>query len=182
MKRLEDKMKTVKICILSVLLGACSGNNVDATDLDGESAVSEQRLSGVFHIRARHSGQCMDIAFSSSENFANLVQYNCHGGNNQLFQFNDLGNGFHQIRAYHSNKCLDVINASAAASARIVQYDCHGGTNQEFQLVDAGDGYVRIIARNSNQCLDVIDASAAVSAQIVQYPCHGGYNQQFKIE
>lgn len=161
---------------------SCAARTADGdTDPEEDVADGAQALSGIFQIRTRHSGKCLDVEWASSADGARLIQWDCHGGNNQRFQFDDLGNGFHRIRAYHSDKCLDVTGASADDGAQIIQYVCHGGTNQQFQLVRNGDGFYAIIARNSGKCFDIAGASQDLRAPVIQYRCHGGYNQQFSI-
>ncbi len=152
-------------------------------DLGLEEVVgaAEQPLTGLFRIRTRHSGLCLDVLEASSKDRAPIIQFPCHGGNNQLFQIDDLGNGFHQIRAFHSDKCLDVLEASPSDRAALIQFSCHRGTNQQFALRDVG-GYYSIVARHSGKCWDITSASPEARAPLIQYSCHGGYNQQFSLE
>lgn len=155
---------------------------------DGDLAIAEvagaaeQPLTGLFRIRTRHSGLCLDVLEARSTDRTPIIQFPCHGGNNQLFQIDDLDNGFHQIRAFHSDKCLDVFEASPSDRAALIQFSCHRGTNQQFALRDAGGGYYSIVARHSGKCLDITGASPEARTPLIQYSCHGGYNQQFSLE
>jgi hypothetical protein len=65
---------------------------------------------------------------------ASVVQYPCHGGDNQLFSRYDNGNGGDRIVAKHSGKCLDVLHGSLEDAAAIVQFGCTGGRNQTWTL------------------------------------------------
>lgn len=139
----------------------------------------DQSLRGTFQIMTRHSGMCLDITGASTSRGAAAIQWPCHGGNNQKFEFYDLRNGYHEIVAHHSGLCLDVEGASAGAGAKIIQWPCHGGTNQQFGIQYTDSGYLQIKARHSSQCFDIQGASGASGARLIQWPCHGGYNQQF---
>jgi hypothetical protein len=130
-------------------------------------------------LTARHSGKCVDVVSASTSNGAEVAQYDCNGGGNQRWQFQDAGNGYYRIIAQHSGLCLDVNGASTANNARIIQWTCGSGQNQQWQIEDAGSGYIRLIARHSGKCLDVTSQSTANGARLQQYDCWSGQNQQF---
>jgi endoglucanase len=88
--------------------------------------------TSAFALTARHSGKCVDVISASTANGAEIAQYGCNGGENQRWQFQDLGNGYHQIIARHSGRCLDVDGVSTANNARIIQWTCGSGQNQQF--------------------------------------------------
>jgi hypothetical protein len=134
--------------------------------------------AGAVSLAARHSGRCVDVVTASTADAAEVAQYACHGGANQAWEFQALGNGYHQIVARHSGKCLDVTAASTADSARVVQWTCTGGRNQQWEVQDAG-AYLRLVARHSGKCLDVPSSSTADGTRLQQYACNGGLNQQF---
>lgn len=161
-------------------VGASEDDEVPA--IEELVSTSAQPLTGLFRIRTRHSGLCLDVFEASSKDRAPIIQFPCHGGNNQLFQLDDLGNGYHQVRAFHSDKCLDVLEAGASDRAALIQFSCHRGTNQQFAFRNAGAGYYTIVARHSGKCWDITGASPEARAPLIQYSCHGGYNQQFSLE
>ncbi|WP_100447515.1 RICIN domain-containing protein [Glycomyces xiaoerkulensis] len=130
---------------------------------------------------ARHSGKCADVVNGSSEDGAEIIQYDCHGGSNQDWQFQSTGDGYYQIVSWASGKCLDVSDESTDNGAQIIQWSCGGGTNQQWELRDAGGGYVQIVARHSGKCLDVSDNSTDNSARLHQWDCHSGQNQQWSL-
>ncbi|GAB3238815.1 RICIN domain-containing protein [Glycomyces halotolerans] len=132
-------------------------------------------------ITARHSGKCMDVVNGSSEDGAEIIQYDCHGGANQQWQLQPTGGGYYQIVAWNSGKCIDVDGNSTSNGARIIQWPCNGGTNQQWELRDAGGGHVQLVARHSGKCIDVSDGSNDNSARLQQYSCHDGYNQQWSL-
>ena len=131
---------------------------------------------------AKHSGLVLDVTGASTGNGARVIQWGAHGGHNQHFSMEPLGDGSFRFVAEHSGRVLDVENASTANGARIIQWDWHGGDNQRFLVEDQGNGEMRIRAKHSGLALDVTSSSTAAGAQIIQWPWHGGDNQRFKVD
>lgn len=124
------------------------------------------------------SGKCLDIKNSSTASGAELVQYTCSGGRNQLFEFVPV-NGYYQIKARHSNKCLAVENASTTRAAKIVQANC---TTQDHMLwYGAGSGnQFQIKPKHTNMCMNINNGSRENLANIIQWPC-GDDNDKWRI-
>ena len=134
-----------------------------------------------FEVVARHSGKCLDVSGASTDNFASVIQWDCHGGANQQWQFVPLGDGYYRIVARHSGKVLDVYGVTTDDLAPIIQYESHGGVNQQWSLELVGDGYYRIVARHSGKALDVLGVSLENGTGIIQYTPHSGENQQWLL-
>ena len=81
-----------------------------------------------------HSGICLDVAGSSKKNNANIQQYPCHGGDNQLWKFVKSGGDYYNLVSVHSGMCLDVAGSSKKNNANIQQYRCHNGNNQKWKI------------------------------------------------
>ncbi|WP_026924004.1 family 43 glycosylhydrolase [Glycomyces arizonensis] len=129
----------------------------------------------------RHSGRCADVISQSTADEAEVGQYDCNGGLNQLWRLRDLGNGYVQLAARHSGKCLDVTGASGDDGAQIIQWPCSSGENQQWRFQDTGDGYVQLVARHSGKCLDVRDGSTANGARLEQRTCGSAQSQQWEL-
>ena len=86
------------------------------------------------HIVSKNSGKCLDVAGAGTHDGANVQQYDCHGGANQLWTLTDKGNGYYLITAKNSGKCLDVAGVATHNGANVQQYDCHSGANQLWKL------------------------------------------------
>jgi hypothetical protein len=86
------------------------------------------------HIVSKNSGKCLDVAGAGTHNGANVQQYDCHSGPNQLWTLTDKGNGYYLITAKNSGKCLDVAGVATHSGANVQQYDCHSGANQLWKL------------------------------------------------
>jgi endoglucanase len=131
-------------------------------------------------ITNRNSGKCVDVVSASSADGAEMIQWDCHGGTNQLWETRAAGDGHVQLVSRHSGKCLDVDGASTANNARAILWSCHGGTNQQWQLRDTGGGYLEIVARHSGRCLDVIGSSTTNGTRLQQSDCRGATSQQWR--
>jgi hypothetical protein len=133
----------------------------------------------VVQLQAAHTGnKCLDVSGASSENGSALIQWECHGGDNQVWSIEPTDAGYSRVVARNSGKCLDVSGESTADGAPVLQWQCHGGANQQWRLESVGSGY-RLIARHSGKCLDVPGWSTEDGTAITQWQCHGGANQTF---
>lgn len=59
---------------------------------------------GQKRIVSSHSGKCLDAKYGSRENGTELIQYDCHNGNNQKFTFQPDGS----ILNVNANKCIEL--------------------------------------------------------------------------
>ena len=89
---------------------------------------------GFYRLVRLNSGKVLDVTSASTANGAAVIQWDWHGGDNQLFRIVPLGDGVCPIVAKHSGRVLDVTGAAAGNGARIIQWDWHGGDNQHFLL------------------------------------------------
>lgn len=133
-------------------------------------------------IKAKHSGKCLDIAGWSTANGAEVLQWSCHGGNNQRFRVYDAGKGYWQIQSKHSGKCLDVWGAATQSGAQVRQGDCHGGDNQKLNPANHGGNLYQLGFKHSGICLDINGGSGDNGAKVIQSSCHAGDNQRFYFE
>lgn len=129
----------------------------------------------------KHSGKALDVGGVSMANGAHIIQWTYHGGENQQFRPDPLGDGTYRLVAQHSGKVLDVAGGSTANGAPLIQWDWHGGDHQRFRIESLGDGRVRLVAKHSGKVLDIAGGSTANGAQLIQWDWHGGDNQRFLI-
>lgn len=137
-----------------------------------------------YTIVARISGKCLDINGGGLNAGARLMQYTCHGGDNQSFQFQSVGGGLYRIIAGNSGLCIDQANATYSTGGQFMQYYCHSGLNQQFDVISGqvGSGYYnQIRVQHSLLNMDVANASTSNGALIIQFTTHGGTNQQFEL-
>ncbi len=77
----------------------------------------------------------MDAMNGSPDNGTPIIQWDQHGGNNQQFRIEPLGDNQFALRAVHSGKVLDVSGISRENGAQIHQWDWVGGNNQRWRIV-----------------------------------------------
>ena len=147
-------------------------------DLTPESG--SQDTSDVNELVASHSQKCLDVTGWSTQDATPMIQWQCHGGDNQAWSIEPLAEGYSRVVSRHSDMCLDVSGASTEDGATIIQWPCHGGANQQWRLEAVGEGY-RFVARHSGKCLDVTGWSTDDGAGIIQWQCHGGANQTWLV-
>lgn len=163
---------------LAVAAGCASTPQRDVTNAQQEIAGSIPEDPQFVN---QHSNMCLDVSRASTSRGANIIQWQCHGGDNQNWRLVDVGGGYYNIVAQHSGMCLDVARASLSAGTGVIQWQCHRGGNQKWRLVDVGGGYYNIVAQHSNMCLDVARASTSSGANVIQWRCHGGGNQKWRL-
>jgi hypothetical protein len=127
---------------------------------------------------AGNSRKCADVYAYSTANGGSIVQWSCHGQDNQRWTPLQMNDGSFVFVSGHSGKCLDVSGWSTADGAPLQQWDCHWGDNQRFWLEAVGSGW-RLRPKHSGKCVDVSGWSTADGAGLQQWSCHGGSNQTF---
>jgi endo-1,4-beta-xylanase len=105
---------------------------------------------GVYVVRNRASGLCLQVRDGSAADGTPIVQVPCNPtANSQRFELQrvtGLGSDRHfQLVATHSRRCVDVVARSMANGARIQQWGCHANPttyrNQVFRLPNAPGGH-----------------------------------------
>lgn len=78
--------------------------------------------NGYFHVRAQHTGMCLNVGYASQANGEQVVQYPCGPAAsphlNEQWSVVDVGGPTFQVVARHSDKCLD------RAGTTVVQWEC----------------------------------------------------------
>ncbi|WP_175439315.1 RICIN domain-containing protein [Streptomyces vilmorinianum] len=156
-----------------------------------EAAQQRPVGTGWYEVVARHSDKCLDVAWASPADGANVIQWGCSGQGNQQWRLIPQGDGMYQIVARHSRKCLDVEQAGVHSGANVIQWGCWGGTNQlwsfrtpDGRAIDRPEigRNVKIVAEHSGRVLDVLDGSTADGANVIQWePWDPGFNQQWRF-
>ena len=67
----------------------------------------ETTTDGYSRLIAQHSGKCLDVSGVSTEDRAEIIQWQCHGGANQQWRVETVAGGY-QLVARHTGKCVDV--------------------------------------------------------------------------
>ncbi|WP_047249412.1 RICIN domain-containing protein [Chromobacterium subtsugae] len=91
--------------------------------------VVEEADDAVFYqVYAAHSGQCFDIADSTTQQGAVLTQWKPLGGNNQRFKVLNAGEGLFKLQAKHSGQFL------TGVAGNVVQRERSDGSEQVWRL------------------------------------------------
>ena len=154
--------------------GQYPDSNYDRPPAGGYPPTGRVFFSG--GIVSRLSGKCLDVEGRSNRNAANIQQWTCSGGSNQLWDVIDLGRGQFSIISQGSNKALTV-SGDSGDGANVEQFRWNGGDTQRWRVERAGDGAYRLVSVSNNSCLDVEGAKRDDGANIQLWGCSGGANQ-----
>lgn len=105
--------------------------------------------------------KCMDVAGAKPGDGTPAQVWDCHGGPNQQFTFED-----EQIYAMGGTKCLDVSGGSRTPGTKVQIYTCNGSGAQIWYYGQRGN---IVYFNNSSLCLDAQDQSNG--RQLIVLPC-----------
>lgn len=151
-----------------------------------QSKIKQKPLNEYYTLHFQHSGKCIDVEGNQLHDGAKVLQYDCHGGDNQKFllQYNSDDNTYYIVNK-HSGKVLD-IPWPHNTSMPIHQWSLWFGVNQKWILDQTNTGHFRIRSKftdgssGKGWCLQVerivitmsITASSPYNlAKVVNAPC-----------
>lgn len=137
---------------------------------------------GTYFIKAKHSEKCLDVYGGYQSNGARLIQWGCHGGDNQRWIVETNSDGYSALMAKHSGQCMTVKNAETRNGAAIVQQPCNSQPNQLWQIEELNDGSFRLTAQHSDRVADISGVSQRHGAAVHQWSWWDGDNQHFLFE
>ena len=138
-------------------------------------------------------GTCLSVKDNVSDDRIRIVQYDCHGREQQLYWLERIGasnankeDNVYRIRAKNGHRCLSVAYSSKKLKAEAIvwQWECHGGPNQKFKLEPVAIGVPQAVYRikplhtNKNMCLEVEDGSLGNYKQVWQNTCNASAQHQ----
>ncbi len=136
-----------------------------------------------YRIVNRQSGKVLDVSGPSTDDGANIHQWEWFDIPNQHWRFEAAGDGSLRMIARHSGKAADVTHASWADGTNVQQWPVNYSPAQEWWLQPVGgSGYVRILNRETGRVLDVAEFSNDNGANVQQWTYAGSHNQQWMIE
>lgn len=113
-------------------------------------------------------GLCLDMRGDRVNQGTEAIVYNCHGKNNQRFNWTSRG------ELIVANMCLDIAGGSNANGAKVIAWPCNGGRNQQWFVNGS-----QIQSQQNGKCLDVTGGYSNPGTPVVVYDCHGGPNQRW---
>ncbi|GEC07683.1 hypothetical protein SSP24_53380 [Streptomyces spinoverrucosus] len=137
--------------------------------------------STTYTVVNRNSGKCLDLAGSSSADGANVQQYACHGGNNQRWRIEDLGDDTHRLVNVATGKVLDTADCSAADGADLRQWSWLNNTCQRFRFLATDSGHVRIVNQATGKVADVANCGTADGTDVRQWTWLNNTCQQWRL-
>ncbi|MBU5480814.1 RICIN domain-containing protein [Blautia sp. MSJ-19] len=144
----------------------------------GEDIISNGRYQ---ICTALDNSSVVSVSYASAEDEANVLLYENENHQNQMFDFEYMGNGYYKITAVHSGKCLDIYNHENGSGANVQQFYWTDADNQKWIVKEAGDGYFYIISRECGLYLDVYGGKAENNANIDVYSGHGGASEKWRL-
>ncbi len=74
---------------------------------------------------------CLDVREGKIENGTDIIMYQCNGGWNQNFNYEN-----NQLKlAKNSNYCVDISRNAYYKDNSAMLWECHGGNNQKFKII-----------------------------------------------
>jgi hypothetical protein len=145
------------------------------------SATSQQTCGGddqIWRFRSMRvlngqTGYCMDVPMADYHVGQRVIQWPCHGADNQLFTYKPQ-TGEIEIQGY----CLDA--GTAEGGAQVTLQHCDDSASQRWN--DAHGGFVSAVATQSPRCLALEGgASAGANANLVVHNCNDSVEQMWAL-
>jgi hypothetical protein len=131
-------------------------------------------------IRNQKNTLCLDDFDFRTQPGAEVRQWTCLEGTNQLWAITDLGDGYAEIKNTYSNLCLDDYNFATAPGSEVRQWTCLRNDVQKWQLTDVGGGWTEIRNKFNNLCLQSA-ASPVDGGFLSQQTCNGSGVQRWRL-
>src|SRR5205823_3609457 len=131
----EMRYALVVVLVCSVG-GGCDGP--EGSGDDGVGAIQSPAFGGganddgaYYRLKSVATGFCVDVNGNAQTDGAQVLQWDCGGGENQRWYFRAVLDGHYQLAAKHSAKCLRVAGGATGSGAGYVQDPCarSGGGN-----------------------------------------------------
>lgn len=148
----------------------------------GASRSAEPQDGKTYYIRARHSGQVLDVPNGTEANGTGIIQCYLNDGKNQRFRLEAVpgeAGYFYLVTGYNDNKVLGI----ASDGVWVNLQDQADADSQKFRFEknDATGAY-RIHVKSSNAVLDVTEISYARDTPINVTPVNGQANQEWILD
>ncbi|MBU2886728.1 carbohydrate-binding protein [Gilvimarinus agarilyticus] len=138
------------------------GFNVNWIDFTEQSAPDNADLqAGTYVITNDASGKVLDVSGVSTQNGANVHQWDYSGGLNQQWLVEALGDGSYELVSLNSGSCLD----ADVVSDNVHQWSCQSNSNQRWTIERQPNGYYTILTI-SGEAVEVEGNSTVNGANI----------------
>lgn len=129
------------------------------------------------------SGHCLGIKQASEDDNAQAIQWPCHGGRNQLFDFHPQDDGGYRIVAEHSSKCLtvDPSGESPTLGDPVVQRSCETPAVDQIWTVEGNGEKQQIKEKETGLCLLRPGTSLNPGTNLEIGLCGDGFNSLWSV-
>ena len=134
-----------------------------------------------FQFVNKATGVCMDVNSISKQVGAQISQYYCWGGGNQLWNATKLSSGAYTFTSINSGLVIDVIGSSKSAGAYIDQDTYASLASQQWNLQKTSDGYFNLVNVNSGLCLDGVESVESTGDETQQNICSTAASQKWSM-
>lgn len=118
---------------------------------ENQQFIVTKNSDGYYIVMPLSSGKVLDVKGGNKHELANIIQYDFHGGENQLWKIEDEGEGYFSVRAkYDNDMCWDIYQASNLNGKPLSIYPCNGGDNQKFKFEKVDKTVYGPILKNSD--------------------------------
>jgi hypothetical protein len=155
---------------LAVVIALALGGSAVAEFIDPTSPPAEGNQRYYFNITAKHSGLNLNVAGASTQNGAEIIQWNAlHHMNEQWEQLSTGSTKGYLFRNRWSRQCITSPNN--VEGAVIVQRPCEGTSNQLWMPEQPKENgtfwYLRNLTNNFD--LNIAGGSGELGAKLIQY-------------
>ncbi|ONI90798.1 hypothetical protein ALI144C_02245 [Actinosynnema sp. ALI-1.44] len=179
-------IKKIRVLMLATVSAALLlVSTVTATGQTGAHAVegsemvrvSSPGIAAVYQVVNRHSGKCLEILGWSTTESGKAGQWDCHGGNNQRWEFIRYGSTY-RLQNVHSKLCLYAWSKNNGTIAGQLRCD-HPEYEYTTRWTTSGSSSNKTWRFKSvyGLCLETLGWSTANGAHVGTWSCTNGYNQ-----
>lgn len=115
------------------------------------------------------NGRCLDVYGSSTADGADLINYDCHTGNNQKWTFAGM-----ELVNRNSGSCIDVPGGNFVDGQDLQQYTCNDTAAQKWTF-DPATRELKI----AGKCLDLTSSNTADGTRLQVWTCNGSSAQKW---
>jgi hypothetical protein len=158
MNKIAKVTRTASLAIASsIVVGTVFGINNQAAAQDE-----------YYYLRAKHSGQCLNVADSGQNNGDNVVQGSECNTSNFEWAIIPASRGYYYLQARHSGQCLNVADSGQNNGDNVVQGSECNTSNFEWAIIPTRGNLNYLKAKHSGQCLNVADSGQNNGDNVVQ--------------
>lgn len=136
---------------------------------------------GVYNLKLRNSGKCLDVSEHSLDNAARIQQWACTGEAHQAFRVKRVRDNLYSLQGVQSNRCVSAQEVHYEDGTPVIQWDCANGPDQLVRFVPNGNGTYALHFSHSDKCLEISGSSFNDGDKAHQWSCNRQGNQDWSL-